>query len=254
MSWNGFIKSMSRAGTTIMQKTGAIEKTIDREFDDASSRFSNLESRTNKLGKEAKSFLDSLRMITASQQRIGEQISVIIDEQSAIYTKCTKFRQVMNSIDEELRVEMDQIYRFTVLDPITIYLEYFPQINDLIKKRNHKLLDYDAARSKVRKLVDKPADDASKLPKAEAQTLETKEIYEKINGMLVTELPKFVALRVPYLEPCFKALIASQAKFSKDSSEKLNSLGSNFQPKDASILRSNAEDILQKMRILSICA
>jgi hypothetical protein len=29
----------------------------------------------------------------------------------------------------------------------------------------HKLLDYDAARSKVRKLVDKPAEDTAKLPR-----------------------------------------------------------------------------------------
>ena len=42
---------------------------------------------------------------------------------------------------------------------------YFPVINEHINKRNKKLLDYDAARSKVRKLTDKPSDDPTKLPK-----------------------------------------------------------------------------------------
>lgn len=42
---------------------------------------------------------------------------------------------------------------------------YFPIVNDTIAKRNKKLLDYDSARSKVRKLIDKPSEDVTKLPK-----------------------------------------------------------------------------------------
>ena len=39
-----------------------------------------------------------------------------------------------------------------------------------IKKRNHKMLDYDAMRSKVKKLTEKPDKDPAKLPRAEKET------------------------------------------------------------------------------------
>ena len=51
------------------------------------------------------------------------------------------------------------------MEPLGKMNAYFPVINEHISKRNKKLLDYDAARSKVRKLTDKPSDDPTKLPK-----------------------------------------------------------------------------------------
>ncbi len=39
------------------------------------------------------------------------------------------------------------------------------------KYANHKLLDYDAMRAKVKKLVEKPDKDVTKLPRAEKETL-----------------------------------------------------------------------------------
>ncbi|KAK5121969.1 hypothetical protein LTR85_004541 [Meristemomyces frigidus] len=65
---------------------------------------------------------------------------------------------------------MDFIYRTTVLEPINRFCAYFPDINECIKKRNHKMLDYDAMRSKVKKLVEKPDKDPGKLPRTEKET------------------------------------------------------------------------------------
>ncbi|RMY10003.1 hypothetical protein D0867_08537 [Hortaea werneckii] len=64
---------------------------------------------------------------------------------------------------------MDFIYRTTVLEPINRFCAYFPDINECIKKRNHKMLDYDAMRSKVKKLTDKPDNDPGKLPRTEKE-------------------------------------------------------------------------------------
>jgi len=65
-----------------------------------------------------------------------------------------------------------------VLDPIGRLVSYFPEVKTAIAKREKKLsasacasaaltsaVDYDAARSKTRKLMDKPSDDATKLPR-----------------------------------------------------------------------------------------
>lgn len=42
---------------------------------------------------------------------------------------------------------------------------FFPIINENISKREKKMLDYDAARSRLRKLIDKPSEDPAKMPK-----------------------------------------------------------------------------------------
>ncbi|RMZ02926.1 hypothetical protein D0862_05842 [Hortaea werneckii] len=64
---------------------------------------------------------------------------------------------------------MDFVYRTTVLEPINRFCAYFPDINECIKKREHKMLDYDAMRSKVKKLTDKPDKDPGKLPRTEKE-------------------------------------------------------------------------------------
>lgn len=58
---SGFKKAVNRAGTTVMMKTGHVEKTIDRDYEIEERRFRTMESAANRLQKEAKGYLDSLR-------------------------------------------------------------------------------------------------------------------------------------------------------------------------------------------------
>ena len=44
-----------------MMKTGHVEKTIDRDYEIEERRFRTMESAANRLQKEAKGYLDSLR-------------------------------------------------------------------------------------------------------------------------------------------------------------------------------------------------
>lgn len=39
MSWNGFKKAINRAGTSVMMKTGQVEKTVDKEFEVEERRY-----------------------------------------------------------------------------------------------------------------------------------------------------------------------------------------------------------------------
>lgn len=74
---------------------------------------------------------------------------------------------------------------------------YWPEVNTVISKRSKKLVDYDAARSKARKLADKPSDDVSKLPRAEAESEQAREIYEALDSNLKNELPVLLDLVRP---------------------------------------------------------
>jgi bridging integrator 3 len=48
-----------------MMKTGHVEKTIDRDYEIEERRFRTMESAANRLQKEAKGYLDSLRGSTS---------------------------------------------------------------------------------------------------------------------------------------------------------------------------------------------
>ena len=104
--------------------------------------------------------------MSACQERIADHASIFYNASDSANNKFgAKYKEVMDKLDEEARTHFDSTFRASVLDPILQYNGYFPQINEIIKKRGNKLLDYDAARSKVRKLVEKPSDDPTKLPK-----------------------------------------------------------------------------------------
>lgn len=52
-----------------------------------------------------------------------------------------------------------------MLEPLGRYVSYFPEVNEAIRRRQKKLLDYDSSKTKVRKLVDRPSDDPQRLPR-----------------------------------------------------------------------------------------
>lgn len=161
----------------------------------------------------------------------------------------------------------------TVLEPISRFCAYFPDINECkdipwfllksakqflgIKKRNHKLLDYDAMRAKVKKLVEKPDKDVTKLPRAEKETEMAKAAYEQLNDQLFNELPQLIDLRVPYLDPSFEALVKIQLRFCAEAYSRMAQVQ---QYLDADTreqyaqghLDSRVEQVLQEIRELSI--
>lgn len=57
----GFKKGVNRATTQVMMKTGHVERTNDRDFETELRRYRTMETAANKLQKEAKGYLDSLR-------------------------------------------------------------------------------------------------------------------------------------------------------------------------------------------------
>ena len=126
-----------------------------------------------------------------------------------------------------------------------------------IKKRNHKLLDYDATRARVKKLVEKPDKDPTKLPRAERESDLAKTAYEALNEQLFTELPQLIDLRVPYLDPSFEALVKIQLRFCAEAYSRMAQV-QQFLDADTreqyaqGLLDSRVEEVLGEIRELSI--
>ncbi|MCJ1292968.1 BAR adaptor protein Hob3 [Xylographa carneopallida] len=257
MSWAGFKKNVNRATTQVMMKTGHVEKTNDRDYEVEERRYRTLESAATRLQKESKGYLDSLRAMTASQMRIAETIDAFYGDAGAKDGVSRSYKQAVEDLDAETIKALDGPYRTTVLEPIMRFCNYFPDINECIKKRNHKLLDYDATRAKVKKLVEKPDKDASKLPRAERESELAKTAYEALNDQLCTELPQLIDLRVPYLDPSFEALVKIQLRFCAEAYSRMAQVQ---QYLDADTreqyaqghLDSRVEQVLAEIRDLSI--
>ncbi|KAI8913651.1 hypothetical protein EDD86DRAFT_201131 [Gorgonomyces haynaldii] len=253
MSWNGIVKAVNRATTSIMQNTGAMEKTVDKDFTEQESKLNTLEQRLESLHKEAKGYLDAVRGTTMAQQRIAETIDQFYDDTNPLAKAGKLYKDAVIKMDEEVRSELDSTYRTTVLDPIGKYIAVFPDYHDLIKKRQKKLLDYDRTRHDVKKLVEKPSNDPSKLASAESEANQAKNVYESINQQLLAEIPVLVEMRIPYLTPSFEALVKSQLTFNQAAFYKLDGVKQVFPPDNDNSLEGRAESALQQMRELSIC-
>lgn len=216
-----------------------------------------MEGAANKLQKEAKGYLDSLRAMTASQTRIAETIDAFYGESGQKDNVSAYYKQAVQDLDAETVKELDGPYRETVLEPVSRFCSYFPEINEAIKKRNHKLIDYDALRAKVKKLVDKPSDDPTKLPRVEKEANMAEDVYQRINQQLTNELPQLLDLRVPYLDPSFEALVKIQLRFCKEGYERIAQVQQYFEASvrdeyAQGVLDQRVEETLQEMRELSI--
>ncbi|TVY42643.1 Protein hob3 [Lachnellula occidentalis] len=172
--------------------------------------------------------------MTASQMRIAETIDAFYGDAGATDGVSRSYKQAVEDLDAETIKALDGI-----------------------KKRNHKLLDYDAMRAKVKKLVEKPDKDVTKLPRAEKEADMAKAAYEQLNEQLFTELPQLIDLRVPYLDPSFEALVKIQLRFCAEAYSRMAQVQ---QYLDADTreqyaqghLDTRVENVLQEIRELSI--
>jgi len=257
MSWTGFKKGVNRATTQVLMKAGQVERTNDRDFETEARRFRTMETAANKLQKEAKGYLDSLRAMTASQMRIAETIDAFYGDAGAKDGVSRSYKQAVTDLDAETIKALDGPYRTTVLDPISRFCAYFPDINSCITKREHKQMDYDRMRAQVKKLTDKPDKDVTKLPRAEKDEQLAKAAYDQLNETLTTELPQLIDLRVPYLDPSFEALVKIQLRFCAEAYSRMAQVQ---QYLDADTrdqyaqgqLDARVEEVLEEIRGLSI--
>ena len=112
-------------------------------------------------------------------------------------------------------------------------------------------------RARVKKLVEKPDKDPTKLPKAEREAEATKAAYEQLNEQLSTELPQLIDLRVPYLDPSFEALVKIQLRFCTEAYTRMAQV-QQYLDQDTrdlyadGVLDQKVEQVLNEIRDLSI--
>lgn len=139
MSWGGFKKSINRAGTQLMQKTGQLERSDDSRFKEEEHKYRELEKHASALLKCSRDYLDSIRLLSASEARIGDTIEGFYHDNSEPAIIATSYKRALEELDARTAKELDAPYRATVLDPIGKLCSYFPEVNKLIDKRGRKV-------------------------------------------------------------------------------------------------------------------
>ncbi|WPH00903.1 Hypothetical protein R9X50_00373700 [Acrodontium crateriforme] len=171
----GYLDSL-RAMTASQMR---IAETIDAFYGDSGA--SDGVSRSYKqavedLDAETVKALDGpYRCVPPSLCQYAPDDNTILEIQTEMNFRSKKrnFTRGVTELSEDLEVArmlIESVYRTTVLEPINRFCAYFPDINECIKKRNHKMLDYDSMRAKVKKLTEKPDKDPAKLPRTEKET------------------------------------------------------------------------------------
>jgi amphiphysin len=121
-------------------------------------RFRTMEAASLRLQKEAKGYLDSLRgtalhrhggrdhradnaaAMTASQMRIAETIDAFYGDSGAKDGVSRSYKQAVEDLDAETIKALDGPYRTTVLEPISRFCAYFPDVNECtLQEYSHTL-------------------------------------------------------------------------------------------------------------------
>lgn len=224
MSWTGFRKAINRAGAKVKIKTGHIDGSTDLEFDYQEKRYRAMEKASWRLHKELRNYKDSLNTLSRAQASVADVLAGFYgkDEQSVAKV----YKETMNELVASGE-ELEHPYLQTVLNPIERFNSYYVDVNEAIKKRNNKKLDYDALHAKVEKLSDNPKNDPTfepKLQDAQIELTEAEAKYSALNTQLKDELPRLVEMRIPYLNPSFEAFVKIQLRYFSENYAKLNSV------------------------------
>ncbi|QPG74598.1 hypothetical protein FOA43_001929 [Brettanomyces nanus] len=259
MSWSGFKKALTRAGGSVVVK--AADKVMDKDYDIEERRFKTMEKSGKELQTETKAYLDAVRAVTASQSAMGEVVDNLYGDTKEMgqVDIGAYYLQAVQNFDQETVKQLDGPFREAVLDPVSKFCSYFAEITEAMKKRAHKKVDYEQAKAKVRRLVDRPAKDASKLPRAERELQMAKEIYDALNDQLKSELPQLIDIRVPWYDASFEALVKIQMRFCTEGYARLAQVQQYLDPVSREeyangVLDQRIEQKLGEMTQLNICS
>ncbi|ODV63967.1 BAR-domain-containing protein [Ascoidea rubescens DSM 1968] len=223
MSWGGFKKVLNRQASQILVKSE--DKVTDYEFEYYERAYKELDKIGYRLAKESQGYLSSLLLLSRSQLSIAESITKLFQEegsQSGIRENNLRFRDEylsrIRDFDGETMKEVEHEYKTTVLEPMERFSEYFENVQQAVKKRQHKRMDYENCKSRARRVgggnPSSSSLNVSKIGRVERELQLAREVYEGLNEELKVGMAELVNLRQPYMEPSFEAMMKVQKKVS----------------------------------------
>ncbi|ODV97492.1 hypothetical protein PACTADRAFT_52249 [Pachysolen tannophilus NRRL Y-2460] len=269
MSWTGFKKAINRAGTQVKLKTGNIDESVDEEFDLQEKNFKLLESNSKKMYDNLRNYHENLRKLIDFQINIAKTVDNFYgDYDFAVGDGISlDLLKILTEIKMEKLPEIIEPIDITILQPLKEFNEFNKEFNNLIKKRNHKKLDFDNLSHKKNKLEDELKRQHSnsiekektqeELIKVTNQFNEASRVYNDLNENLKKEIEQFISIRSSIIDPSFESFIKIQNKvfteivqeFSKIND--LNRINENSET-ELNKINTDVDNLLVEMKELSL--
>ncbi|KAF2486721.1 hypothetical protein BDY17DRAFT_291993 [Neohortaea acidophila] len=228
MSWKGFSKGVHRAPQQFKQKFNLGEITKDAVFMDAERRFAELETETKKLHDESSRYFKSINDMLDHQIEFAKAVEEIYkpisgrasDPNSFVddvgnpegIRACEEYQTLVQELKESLAPELELI-QTRIVAPADELMAILKVARKWTVKRDHKQLDYDKERNKLKKLQDKSdrsAKDESALYKTENAYEDATQQYEDLNNLLKLELPQLFEYEREFIQPLFQSFYYMQ--------------------------------------------
>ncbi|RKP19697.1 BAR-domain-containing protein, partial [Rozella allomycis CSF55] len=235
----GVQKAFNRLPHMVKSAAGSVESTVDEEYKQMETYFNEVEASIAKLLENAKKFKES-----SISKPVLCKIVGLLEHQASFASVIKDVFQPLPS-DEGMAVEIDEKKRLDACDMATKYigkvnelksslenqntfieenvisvlaqvLTIMKPIKEKMKKRSHKLVDYDRHRLSYQKMksnsTSSPVDER-KLAKQQQLLDESKSEYDQYNNVLKTDLPVFFQLREELMKPILESIFCFQKNF-----------------------------------------
>lgn len=201
--------------------------TKDAIYIDAERRFQDLERETKKLHDESEKYFNSVNGMLDHQIEFSRAIkevyqpisgrasdpdSYVIDGNPEGIRACEEYEASVKELKASLQPELEMI-ETRIVKPAEELMEVIKAVRKMATKRDHKQLDYDSTKNKLKKLQekkDKSAKDEKDIWNTENKLEQVTEDYHLFNEAMKKELLELFALEKEFIQPLFQSFYYMQ--------------------------------------------
>jgi len=246
--------------------------TKDAIYIDAERRFADMERETKKLHDESDKYhraiigmldhqIEFSKAIKEVYQpisgRASDPDSYVIDGNPEGIRACEEYEVIVNELKASLEPELELI-QTRIVKPAEELMEIVKGVRKMAIKRDHKQLDYDSTRNKLKKLQDKKeksAKDEKDIWNTENKLEQVTEDYHLFNEAMKKELLELFQMEKDFIMPLFQSFYYMQLNVFYTLHEKMQSIDIGYFNLTLAIEEGHEEkrgDVQQQVEAISI--
>jgi len=224
-TWNPLKKAGAQLNSKPLLSQGLLSHDEDRDLEMTFVRLQDMEENTKKLYKEVRRYEDCLANLQKTEEKLASDLVNSSLEDPELKAVGEEYSSVVYQLGHTTG-DLAQLAQKTVVDPMKKLTTEFPQIQAAVKRRDMLLTECLRCQQKWEKLakLERTGGNIVKVEQAKRSYQLAKEDFEKVNRLMLLELPQFYARRIDYFQPCLQALIRSQVDYYGETTRQFSNL------------------------------
>lgn len=207
LNLHSVLKKSSRFGVRLSSTFGLTSVEKDEAFERAEREFRVLEKALKLFLKNLAVFCDQMKQTVHVSLQLSEDLVQYYHDRKSL-PEVERYRAVQHTICSQHWHEFATAVERDVEGVLKQLLQMFVGPNKLITKRQHKLLDYVASKSRL----EKNRDFTKQKALSDEQQL-AKNTYNALNAQLLDELPKLCGIAREVLQSCVQEFLRARKTF-----------------------------------------